>query len=246
MAFVGIIPARYASTRFPGKPLALIDGKPMIQWVYERALTADLQKLVVATDDQRIFDAVKAFGGEVVMTASTHQSGTERCAEVADKLHLTSEDVIVNIQGDEPLIRREAINQLTAQFQNPCVEIATLAKEFLPDENPCNPNMVKVVCSLTNRALYFSRSPMPYYRNEKLKPVHFKHIGIYAYRYDVLKKIVGLPMSPLEDAEKLEQLRWLENDFAIYVSLCDYENIAIDTPEDLERLQRNLKSILNN
>lgn len=245
MAFVGIIPARYASTRFPGKPLALIDGKPMIQWVYERALTADLQKVVVATDDQRIFDAVKVFGGEVVMTASTHQSGTERCAEVADKLHLTSNDVIVNIQGDEPLIRSEAINQLTAQFQNSCVEIATLAKEFLPDENPNNPNMVKVVRSLTNRALYFSRSPMPYYRNEELVPCHFKHIGIYAYRYDVLKKIVELPVSSLENAEKLEQLRWLENDFAIYVSLCDYESIAIDTPEDLERLQRNLKSIIN-
>lgn len=235
MAFIGVIPARYASTRFPGKPLALIHGKPMIQWVYERASLAHLQKVVVATDDQRIFDATKAFGGEVVMTASTHQSGTERCAEVAEVLHLNEEDVVINIQGDEPYIHPESIQLLVEMFDSPQVQIATLAKEFLPEEDPLNPNMVKVVRSSSNRALLFSRSPIPYYRNNEVEQQYLKHIGIYAYRYPVLEKIVHLPVSHLENAEKLEQLRWLENDFPIFVSLCHFESIAIDTPEDLVR-----------
>lgn len=235
MAFIGVIPARYASTRFPGKPLALIHGKPMIQWVYERASLADLQKVVVATDDQRILDTTKAFGGEAVMTASTHQSGTERCAEVADILHLNEDDVVINIQGDEPYIHPQSIQLLTKMFEQPQVQIATLAKEFLPEENPLNPNMVKVVRSASNRALLFSRSPIPYFRNNEMPQQYLKHIGIYAYRYAVLKKIVQLPVSPLENAEKLEQLRWLENDYPIFVSLCNFESIAIDTPEDLAR-----------
>lgn len=238
MSFFGVIPARYASTRFPGKPLALIHGKPMIQWVYERSIAAELQRVVVATDDQRILDAVTAFGGEAVMTSPHHQSGTERCAEVADTLHLAPDDVVVNIQGDEPYIRKEAINLLISQFKDSSVRIATLAKEFTPEENPENPNMVKVTFSATGRALTFSRSPLPYYRNTEVKQIHYKHIGIYAYRYDTLREIVRLPLSALENAEKLEQLRWLENDYPIHVATCDYESVAIDTPEDLARAEQ--------
>lgn len=238
MAFIGVIPARYASTRFPGKPLALIHGKPMIQWVYERAQTAGLQKVVVATDDERIRDAVNAFGGTAVMTSPLHQSGTERCAEVAAILQAEDGDVIVNIQGDEPFIRKESINLLIDQFAKPQVRIATLAKEFSPDEDPANPNMVKVTRSKSGRALTFSRSPIPYYRNKELPTLFYKHIGIYAYRYDVLRNLVELPLSDLENAEKLEQLRWLENDYDIYVTTCQYESVAIDTPEDLIRAEQ--------
>lgn len=238
MAFYGVIPARYASTRFPGKPLALIHGKPMIQWVYERSLAADLRRVVVATDDQRIMDAVAAFGGEAVLTSPHHQSGTERCAEVADTLRLTPDDVVVNIQGDEPYIRSEAINLLINQFKDSSVQIATLAKEFRPDEDPENPNMVKVTFSASGRALTFSRSPLPYYRNTEVPRIHYKHIGIYAYRYGTLRDIVRLPLSTLENAEKLEQLRWLENDYAIHVAPCAYESVAIDTPEDLVRAEQ--------
>ena len=238
MAFYGVIPARYASTRFPGKPLALIHGKPMIQWVYERSLAADLRRVVVATDDQRIMDAVTAFGGEAVMTSPHHQSGTERCAEVAATMNLTPDDVVVNIQGDEPYIRSEAINLLISQFKDSSVQIATLAKEFRPDEDPENPNMVKVTFSASGRALTFSRSPLPYYRNTEVPRIHYKHIGIYAYRYGTLRDIVRLPLSTLENAEKLEQLRWLENDYAIHVAPCAYESVAIDTPEDLIRAEQ--------
>ena len=238
MAFYGVIPARYASTRFPGKPLALIHGKPMIQWVYERSCAADLCRVVVATDDQRIMDAVRSFGGEAVMTSTHHQSGTERCAEVADTLRLNPDDVVVNIQGDEPYIRSEAINLLTSQFQDKMVQIATLAKEFLPEENPENPNMVKVTFSATGRALTFSRSPIPYYRNTEVPRTYYKHIGIYAYRYGTLRDIVRLPLSTLENAEKLEQLRWLENDYPIHVVPCVYESIAIDIPDDLVRAEQ--------
>lgn len=238
MAFIGVIPARYASTRFPGKPLALIHGKPMIQWVYERACQAGLQRVVVATDDERIRSAVEQFGGVAVMTSPNHQSGTERCAEVADSLKLANDDVVVNIQGDEPYIRPEAIDLLVSQFQNPKVGIATLAKEFLPEEDPQNPNMVKVVRSQSGRALYFSRSAIPYFRNQEVTPQFFKHIGIYAYRYEILQNIVKLPASALENAEKLEQLRWLDNDYEVFVRTCNYESIAIDTPEDLERAEK--------
>lgn len=238
MAFIGVIPARYASTRFPGKPLALIHGKPMIQWVYERACQAGLQRVVVATDDERIRSAVEQFGGVAVMTSPNHQSGTERCVEVADSLKLANDDVVVNIQGDEPYIRPEAIDLLVSQFQNPKVGIATLAKEFLPEEDPQNPNMVKVVRSQSGRALYFSRSAIPYFRNQEVTPQFFKHIGIYAYRYEILQNIVKLPASALENAEKLEQLRWLDNDYEVFVRTCNYESIAIDTPEDLERAEK--------
>ena len=237
MAFIGVIPARYASTRFPGKPLALIQGKPMVQWVYERSSTADLQDVVVATDDDRIFNAVFSFHGKAVMTSLNHNSGTERCAEVADSLQLSQNDVIVNIQGDEPFIRKEAINLLISRFHNPQVKIATLAKAFSAGENPANPNMVKVVRAQSGKALYFSRSAIPFYRSTDIPPLFYKHIGIYAYRCDVLRDLVRLPASVLENAEKLEQLRWLDYGYEIYVDICDYENISIDTPEDLARAE---------
>ena len=231
MAFIGIIPARYASTRFPGKPLALIHGRPMVQWVYERACQAGLSQVAVATDDDRIREAVLGFGGQVVMTSPNHRSGTDRCAEAARALGASEEDVVVNIQGD-------AIRLLTSQFNRPEVHIATLAKAFTGDENPQNPNMVKVVAARNGRALYFSRSPIPYYRNEQMPPVHYKHIGIYAYRFSVLNELVALDSSQLEEAEKLEQLRWLDNGYDIFVRPCDYESVGIDTPEDLERAEK--------
>ena len=237
MAFIGIIPARYASTRFPGKPLALIHGRPMVQWVYERACQAGLSQVAVATDDDRIREAVLGFGGQVVMTSPNHRSGTDRCAEAARALGASEEDVVVNIQGDEPFIQPDAIRLLTSQFEQPKVHIATLAKAFTGDENPQNPNMVKVVVAQNGRALYFSRSPIPYFRNEQLPPIHYKHVGIYAYRLFVLNELVQLPASPLEEAEKLEQLRWLDNGYDIFVRICDYESIGIDTPEDLKRAE---------
>lgn len=242
MAFVGLIPARYASTRFPGKPLALIDGKPMIQWVYEQASHADLQKVAVATDDERIKKAVEDFGGLVVMTSPEHKSGSDRCGEAARRLGLTDNDVVVNIQGDEPFIRKEEINLLVSQFQEPETDIATLVKKVSAEEDANNPNMVKVVFSNKGKAIYFSRFAIPFQRESTTEaPVRYKHIGIYAYRYPVLKQIIQLPVSSLEATEKLEQLRWLENGYTIAVAECFHENIAVDTPEDLQRILLQLK-----
>ncbi|MCQ2285932.1 MAG: 3-deoxy-manno-octulosonate cytidylyltransferase [Bacteroidales bacterium] len=240
MAFVGLIPARYASTRFPGKPLALIDGKPMVQWVYEQAVKADLQKVAVATDDERIKKAVEDFGGVVVMTSTEHKSGTDRCGEAARILGLSDEDVVINIQGDEPFIRKEEINLLVSQFQSPETDIATLVKKVSENEDANNPNMVKVVFSNKGKAIYFSRFAIPFDRENVNNVLRYKHIGIYAYRYPVLKQIIKLPVSTLEATEKLEQLRWLENGFTISVAECFHENIAVDTPEDLQRILRQL------
>lgn len=242
MSFVGLIPARYASTRFPGKPLALIGGKPMVQWVYEQASKSELSQVAVATDDERIRKAVEDFGGRVVMTSPDHRSGTDRCGEAARLLELTDDDIVVNIQGDEPFIRPDEINLLVRCFDNPDTDIATLVKKISPDEDPQNPNMVKVVFSSDNKAIYFSRYAIPFQReNTGNEIIRYKHIGIYAYRYPVLKRIIGLPVSSLEASEKLEQLRWLENGYTISVAECFHENIAVDTPEDLERVLRQLK-----
>ncbi len=242
MSFVGLIPARYASTRFPGKPLALIGGKPMVQWVYEQASKSELRHVAVATDDERIRKAVEDFGGRVVMTSPDHRSGTDRCGEAARLLELTDDDVVVNIQGDEPFIRPDEINLLVRCFDDPDTDIATLVKRISPDEDPQNPNMVKVVFSSNNKTIYFSRYAIPFQReNIGNEVVRYKHIGIYAYRYPVLKRIIELPVSSLEASEKLEQLRWLENGYTISVAECFHENIAVDTPEDLERVQRQLK-----
>jgi len=233
---IGIIPARYASKRFPGKPLALIHNKPMIQHVYERCKQAELNDLFVATDDEKIKNVVENFGGKVVMTNSQHHSGTDRCAEAATILNLKDTDIIINIQGDEPFIRKEEINEIINMFENPEVQIATLCKPITTEEELHNPNKVKVVFTTTLKALYFSRSPIPH--TAHLSPhTAYKHLGIYAYRHDVLQKITQLPISTLETTENLEQLRWLEHNFSMQLKICYYESIAIDTPEDLKLIK---------
>jgi 3-deoxy-manno-octulosonate cytidylyltransferase (CMP-KDO synthetase) len=241
ISFIGIIPARYASTRFPGKPLADIAGKSMIQRVYEQA-SKELDTVMIATDDNRIVEAVEAFGGKVVMTSDQHRSGTDRCYEALSKTE-GNFDVVINIQGDEPFVKPEQIVELKACFENPDTQIATLVKSFSADDDfevVFNANSPKVVFNARREALYFSRSIIPYYRNavpsEWLKKqTYYKHIGMYAYRSQVLSEITRLPQSSLELAESLEQLRWLENGYRIKVAITDTETIAIDTPEDLKR-----------
>jgi 3-deoxy-manno-octulosonate cytidylyltransferase (CMP-KDO synthetase) len=242
---IGIIPARYASTRFPGKPLTLIHNKPMIQHVYERCKESCLDDIFVATDDERIKNTVENFGGKAIMTSSQHASGTDRCAEATQIINLVGNDYVVNIQGDEPFIRKDAINILVKLLDNKKVQIATLAKPITAEEELNNPNKVKVVFTNSNQALYFSRSPIPYKQYRQSMPCLFtphtayKHIGIYAYRNEILQQITKLPVSELEETERLEQLRWLENDFSIHISVYHHESIAIDTPEDLEQLRIN-------
>lgn len=241
--FVGIIPARYASTRFPGKPLADLNGKPMIQVVYEHVLEADLYKAVVATDDDRIFQCVKRFNGEVTLTSPNHPSGTDRCGEAAAKLDLPDNSVIINIQGDEPFISKKEIQLLMNCFSNPEVEIATLVKPFENPQEAQNPNKVKVTIDKNGKALYFSRFPIPFVRDaQSVQPTYFQHLGIYAYRYKTLKKLIRLKPSNLELCEKLEQLRWLENGYSIFTASCQYNGIGIDTPEDLEQLLKYFKT----
>lgn len=241
---IGIIPARYASTRFPGKPLALLNKQPMIQWVYE-ACYGEFDHLAVATDDERIYKTVEAFGGNVVMTSREHPTGTDRCLEVLK--HVENEmglkpQIVVNIQGDEPLIRKEQIAELLSCFENSRTDIATLIHPFGEDEDPGSPNIVKVVADTNQNALYFSRSIIPYVRNKNCNVPYpyLKHIGMYGYRANVLKQICILPPSPLEQFESLEQLRWMENGFTISVKLTEYTNQGVDTPEDLEKLQNYL------
>lgn len=238
MQKIGIIPARYGSTRFPGKPLVEILGKPMIQHVCERVGESNLDQFYVATDDQRIATVVTQFGANVILTSPNHPSGTDRCGEAAAFIGLNDDDVVVNIQGDEPFIQKEQINDLIALFANPEVEIATLVKPIHSEADINNPNKVKVVFSQDHKALYFSRAPIPYLRetSSENSSIYYKHLGIYAYRYAVLKKIIQLPVSNLEQIEKLEQLRWLENNFSIYVAITHHESIAIDTPEDLDQI----------
>ena len=235
----GIIPARYASSRFPGKPLALINGKPMVQWVYERVQSSEVRDLAVATDDERIADCVRGFGGKVVMTSPNHASGTDRCGEAALAMQPADNDVVINIQGDEPLISPKEIHLLASAFEDRSVQIATLVNPFHDDALLQNPNVVKVVKAKNGNVLYFSRLPIPYLRGESaVAPKnYYRHIGIYAYRYGVLRQIVQLPTSELENSEKLEQLRWLENGYTIRALECDYQGIGVDTPEDLALIQ---------
>ena len=233
----GIIPARYASSRFPGKPLALINGRPMVQWVYERVQSSEVRDLVVATDDERIAQCVRDFGGRVVMTSPDHASGTDRCGEAALSLEPDDNDVVINIQGDEPLISPKEIHLLASAFEDRSVQIATLVNPFTDAVVLQNPNVVKVVMAKNGNVLYFSRLPIPYLREGGTPPSqYYRHIGIYAYRYGVLKQIVQLPTSGLENSEKLEQLRWLENGYTIRALACDYQGIGVDTPEDLAKL----------
>lgn len=243
MNFTGIIPARYQSTRFPGKPLELLHGKPIIQWVYENASKA-LHQVYVATDDERIFKAVEAFGGKAVYTLASHQSGTDRCAEAATELSkIFTIDVVINIQGDEPFIRSEQIEGLKACFDSPGTEIATLIKPITSEEEIFNINRPKVVINQNEEAMYFSRSPIPFVRGyaqaEWLGQGNFySHIGMYAYRFDILLELTKLPLGILEKAESLEQLRWLENGYRIKTARTTFENIGIDTPEDLAQAKK--------
>jgi len=246
--FTCIIPARYASTRFPGKPLAVIGGKTMIQRVYDQACKV-LPEVFVATDDKRILDAVVSFGGRVIMTSHDHRSGTDRCSEAIDKIEKETGidlDVIINIQGDEPFIKPEQIRLLMSCFSDESVEIATLIRKAGEGEDLFNPNQPKVVISSSGDALYFSRSTIPYFReadeNEwSYKHPYYKHLGIYAYKKETLKKITLLQHSSLEKAESLEQNRWIENNFKIRTAVTLWESLGIDTPEDLERAKEFLK-----
>ncbi len=238
MNFIGIIPARFQSTRFPGKPLVLLGGKPIIQWVYENAKKA-LAEVYVATDDERIYRAVEAFGGKAVYTSPNHQSGTDRCAEAARKLaEIIPFDVVINIQGDEPFIRPEQIEGLKACFDSPEAEIATLIKPITNAAEINNINRPKVVINRNQEAMYFSRSPIPFVRDCQPEEwinrnTFYSHIGMYAYRFDILLELTRLPIGILEKAESLEQLRWLENGYRIKTAQTQFENIGIDTPEDL-------------
>ena len=242
MKVVGIIPARYASTRFPGKPLALIKGKPMIQRVYEQALKSKLDAVVIATDDVRIADAVMDFGGQYVMTSPNHRSGTDRCCEALDLLK-TKYDAVVNIQGDEPFIDPKQIDLLVDLIVRDDTPLASLAKRIDDADELFSPNAVKVVVNQEGNAMYFSRNPIPFMRNVDrdewlAKGRFYKHIGIYAYKADVLHQVARMEPSALEQAESLEQLRWLENGLAIRMALSDAENISIDTPDDLHRAEQ--------
>jgi 3-deoxy-manno-octulosonate cytidylyltransferase (CMP-KDO synthetase) len=247
MKILGIIPARFASSRFPGKPLADIGGKSMIQRVYEQALKAKtLNKVVVATDDARILSHVLSFGGDAVMTSENHPSGTDRCFEAFQKSGGASKyDYVVNIQGDEPFIEPEIIDQLTMLLDFK-TEVATAVKKIKDYDTLFDPNVVKAVLTMRKQCLYFSRQTVPYVRGYEpgtwLDHADFyKHIGLYAYRSDVLEQISHLPTSPLENIEKLEQLRWLGYGYKIYSIITEYESMGVDTVEDLEKLNTILK-----
>jgi 3-deoxy-manno-octulosonate cytidylyltransferase (CMP-KDO synthetase) len=246
--FAGIIPARYASSRFPGKPLVLIGGKSMIQRVYEQA-SKSLKLVYVATDDERIMDTVLNFGGKAIMTSPEHLSGTDRCAEAVNRIIIETGfniENVINIQGDEPFIKPEQIDLLVECFMDKKVEIATLIRKTEPGEDLVNPNHVKIVVNRNYDAIYFSRSVIPYIRdteksNWSSKYTFYKHLGLYGYRTKTLRKITRLGRSPLEIAESLEQNRWIENGYHIRTVVTDWESLGIDTPEDLEKANFFLK-----
>ena len=241
MKFISIIPARYASTRFPGKPLAMLGGKSVIQRVYEK-VSGIIEETWVATDDERIFNAVESFGGKAVMTRNDHKSGTDRIEEAIEKIG-GDYDVVINVQGDEPFIQASQIKTVCECFDDPSTEIATLGKPFGNDMDAINnPNSPKIVVDKKGYAMYFSRSVIPFVRGKESKewPLSYpflKHIGLYAYRRNVLAEVTRLPQGELEKAESLEQLRWLENGYRIQVALTDVETVGIDTPEDLARAE---------
>ncbi len=240
MNIAAVIPARYASTRFPGKPLAGICGKPMIQRVYENARACEaLDRVVVATDSLEIARAVEAFGGEVCMTSDGHETGTDRIAEAARRIDA---DVIVNVQGDEPLLEAEAVEQaLQPLLQDEQIPMATLKSRIRSQQDCDNHNIVKVVTDSRGCALYFSRSPIPFFRGSGHDPVMYRHIGLYVYRREFLFLLTGMEQTPLEKAEKLEQLRALENGFQIYVAETDYEPVGVDVPEDIQMVEAALR-----
>lgn len=237
---IGFIPARYASTRFPGKPLADINGKTMINRVYEQCVNCGiLDAVYVLTDDERIVSEVERFGGKYIFTSKHCNSGTERCAEAIEALELsTDDDIVVNIQGDEPFINTEQIELVVSSFViNKDCEIATLRKPIAEGaDEMCLNSVVKVVCQKNGKALYFSRYPIPFCRQDNSVAIRYKHIGIYAYKIKTLRILAKLPIAELEQSESLEQLRWLENGYQIYTQITHHESIAIDTPEDLKRV----------
>ena len=248
MRVLGIIPSRYKSTRFPGKPLVKIGSKTMIHRVYEQASKA-FDTVLVATDDDKIFSEVTSFSGKVVMTSEAHQSGTDRCAEAArNYCEKTGEtfDAVINIQGDEPFVEPGQLKSLASLFEDKNVQIATLVKEAKTFDEVFSENTAKVVLNLRNEAVYFSRSPIPFLRGEDKqswvnKHLYFRHIGVYAYRFDVLQEITKLSQSSLELAEKLEQNRWIENGYKIKVCKTEFEGLAVDTPEDLQKILATMK-----
>lgn len=247
LKFIAIIPARYASTRFPGKPLAQLGGMPVIERVY-RQVAGVVESVVVATDDQRILRAVEAFGGRAVMTSDKHRSGTDRCWEAYQKQG-EEYDVVINVQGDEPFIAHSQLRAIMACFEDESTDIATLVKPFAEEDGLAaleNPNSPKVVLDAESRAIYFSRSVIPYLRGVEREQwlshhTFYKHIGMYAFRREALREVTSLQPSSLEKAESLEQLRWLENGYKIGVGISDVETVGIDTPEDLERAEEFLK-----
>lgn len=243
--FLGIVPARYASSRFPGKPLAMLGDKPMIQWVYERASLL-FEHLLVATDDKRIYDEVERFGGKVLMTSPRHTSGTERCAEAAGIYEQQTDlkfDYVVNIQGDEPLIQVEQLQTLVDCIRTPGTGIATLIRPLKSNEELVNPNVVKAVVDQSFRALYFSRAAIPFVRSSatEQRPSNlpfYTHIGLYAFRREILDQVVTLPPSVLEKAESLEQLRWMDHGISIRTAITNLPSLGVDTPEDLENIRK--------
>lgn len=249
--FAGIIPARYASSRFPGKPLALIGDRSMIQRVYEQALKS-LDFVFVATDDERIVNAVEKFGGKAIMTSAEHASGTDRCSEAVSKIETgfgIQIDIVVNIQGDEPFIKPEQIDMIKLCFDDKDVDIATLICKDVTTNDLLNPNQIKTVISLNGDALYFSRSAVPYLRDFEIDEwiinhVFYKHLGLYAYKKDTLKKLTMLKRSSLEIAESLEQNRWLENGYRIRTAVSDWDSYGIDSPEDLVKAQVLFKDLI--
>ena len=243
--FAGIIPARYASSRFPGKPLAMIGGKSMVQRVYEQAAMA-FKIVYVATDDIRILDAVKGFGGRVVMTSDEHQSGTDRCNEALSLIRSETGkkiDIVVNIQVDEPFIRSEELRLLVSCFSDESVDIATLVKKAEPGEDIFDPNQIKTILNKYSDAVYFSRAVIPFVRGSEMNEwshlyTYYLHLGLYAYTARALELITKLPPSPLETSESLEQNRWIENGYKIRTAVTDWNGVSVDTPEDLEKAIR--------
>ena len=252
LKYIAIIPARYASTRFPGKPLAMLGGKPVIQRVWEQ-VSSVVDAAVVATDDERIAQAGESFGGRAIMTSPNHKSGTDRCWEAYQKQG-EEFDVVINVQGDEPFIAHSQLRAIMACFEDENTDIATLVKPFAEEDGLSaleNPNSPKVVLDNDSCAVYFSRSVIPYLRGVEREDwlkhhTFYKHIGMYAFRRDVLGEVTALPQSTLEKAESLEQLRWLENGYKIGVGISDVETVGIDTPEDLERAEEFLKAQKSN
>ncbi len=243
MKIYALIPSRYGSSRFPGKPLALIAGKPMIQWVYENVRkVSNLDDVYVATDDERIFDAVHSFGGKALMTATTHTCGTDRLAECADILKLNDDDIVLNIQGDEPLIRPEMIQDLISTFNDKDVYMSTLKKKIELEDEINNPNVVKVINDVNGDAIYFSRYSIPYER-DGVHRTHFKHVGTYGYKVWFLKKYSSLPKTELEISESLEQLRVIESGFKIRVQETRWQTVGVDTPEQILQVENQLRNL---